>query len=70
MAVGLGFIDAPNDRAAGLRGDKKWLTRQLVSQSSRFVVFCADRPAIHISDDGAAIHFLSAKQLDSLTIQG
>ncbi len=53
----MGFIDAPANRAAGLRGDKDWLERQLADPESKMIVFVGDRPSISVSTPSLAIDF-------------
>ena len=70
MTVGLGFIGAPTDHAAGLRGDDIWLAQQLESEQTRFIVFCDEKPAIDVSGQAVGVHFVGARQLENLAIAG
>ena len=62
----LGFIDAPMNRAAGLRGDRQWLDRQLANPASKTVVFVGDRPAIALKNPSLAIDYQSPKIISQM----
>lgn len=54
--VDLGFINAPSNRAAALRGDTIWLEQQVNDPRSKVIVFVDDRPAISINGAIPAIY--------------
>ncbi len=54
---GLGFIDAPINRAAGLRTNKEWLQARLKDQTSRFVVFAGDRPLVTTAKNSSSVAY-------------
>jgi len=62
-AVGLGFIDAPGDRAADLRGNRQWLEQQLASPECKTIVFVGDRPAISINNPTLALDLHNPQSL-------
>ena len=70
MTVGLGFISAPINHAASLRGDENWLAQQLKNEQTRFVIFCGGRPAIDVSGKVVTVHFVSARYLENFAIAG
>lgn len=64
--IGLGFIDAPCDRASQQRGDKDWLAERLVASASKFVVFFGERPVISIANDTLGIDFWTIQSVKKL----
>lgn len=58
-STGLGFIDAPLDRAAALRGDANWIDQQIKNPHSKVIVFVDERPAISINDTHLDIYYAS-----------
>ncbi len=62
----LGFINAPANRAASLRGDVKWFEQHLNNQNSKVVVFVDDRPAILVSDNILTIDFKTVPEISKL----
>ena len=62
----LGFINAPSDRAASLRGNSKWLDQQVNSPKSKVIAFIADRPVISVKSEALEIDF--AKPSDVLPL--
>ena len=63
----LGFINAPDNRAAGLRGNSKWLARQLADPASKVVVFIGDRPAISIKGPSLEINYWTPQSVLAFT---
>ena len=61
---GLGFIDAPTNRAAGLRTNNKWLQARLNDQSSRFVIFAGDRPLIRTTEDNLSLAYWDFDEIE------
>ena len=59
---GLGFIDAPLNRASALRGNLKWLKQQIQSPQSKVIVFVKDRPAIAINGEVLEISFVKTSE--------
>ena len=59
----LGFIDAPSDRAATLRGNQQWLDQQLINPDSKMIVFVGERTAINIKGPSLAIDFSVPQQM-------
>jgi len=53
----LGFINAPRDRAAGLRKNQQWVEKKLKENKTKIIVFVGDRPAIDISGEKLTIDF-------------
>jgi len=60
---GLGFIDAPLNRASALRGNLKWLKQQIQSPQSKVIVFVKDRPAIAINGEVLEISFVKTSEV-------
>ncbi len=56
-ATGLGFINAPTNRAALLRGNEQWFDQQIKSPHNKVIVFIGDRPAISIKGAEPVIDF-------------
>ena len=62
----MGFIDAPENRAASLRANPEWLDQQISNPASKVVVFVHDRPAIEVGDNTLKIDYKSPQEILAL----